>query len=173
MQTGPALRESVVLSIIGIWYILVYGTTAVTLLASHDWRLILPIVLWFGLYGGVLGAFLPKMRERSRHMSEMRSVLTGKVVDSYTNILTVKLFARARDEDEFVRDAIDEHTETWRAQQRLGTLWNLSLSGMNALLMVGTGALAILLWRSGHIAIGTVAPAIPLSWPVNPAPPFV
>src|SRR6266513_4868843 len=71
MQTGPALRESVVLSILGIWYILVYGVTAVSLLAAADWRLSLPIVLWFGLYGAVLATFLPRMRERSRHMSEM------------------------------------------------------------------------------------------------------
>ncbi len=173
MQTGPALRESVVLSILGIWYILVYGTSAVALLSSADWRLALPILAWFALYAGVLASFLPRMRERSRRMSEMRSILTGKVVDSYTNILTVKLFARARDEDAFVRDAIDEHTETWRAQTRLGTLWNLALTVMNALLMVGTGALAIVLWRAGHIAIGTVATAIPMAWQINTMSGFV
>ena len=167
MQTGPALRESVVLSIIGIWYILVYGTTAITLLAAADWRLALPIVLWFACYAGVLACFLPRMRERSRRMSEMRSNLTGKVVDSYTNILTVKLFARARDEDAFVRDAVDEHTEAWRNQQRLGTLWNLCLTVMNALLMVGTGALAIMLWQTGYIAVGMVATAIPMAWQIN------
>src|SRR5216683_2900642 len=162
MQTGPALRESAVLSILGIWYIVVYGTSAVALLAAADWRLSLPILCWFVVYGGVLTTFLPKMRERARYMSEMRSNLTGKVVDSYTNIRTVKLFARARDEDAFVRDAIDEHTEAWRAQQRLGTLWNLCLTVMNAFLMVGTGALAILLWTEGYIAIGAVATAIPM-----------
>src|SRR5579885_2123929 len=112
MQTGPALRESVVLSILGLWYLLVYGTSAIGLLSSADWRLAVPIVVWLGLYGGVLILFLQKMRERSRRMSEMRSVLTGKIVDSYNNILTVKLFARARDADAFDRDAIDEHTET-------------------------------------------------------------
>src|SRR5438105_10373673 len=116
MQTGPALRESVVLSVIGLWYIVVFGGTAVGLLSAADWRLALPIVAWFALYGWVLSRFLPMMRERSRNMSEMRSVLTGKIVDSYTNILTVKLFARTRDEDAFVRDAVDEPTETWRAQ---------------------------------------------------------
>jgi ATP-binding cassette, subfamily B, multidrug efflux pump len=167
MQTGPALRESVVLSILGIWYIVVYGTSAVALLSSADWRLAVPILAWFGLYGVVLGSLLPRMRERSRRMSELRSVLTGKVVDSYTNILTVKLFARARDEDEFVREAVDEHTEAWRDQQRLGTLWNLTLMGMNALLMVGTGALAIMLWQRGSIAVGIVATAIPMAWQIN------
>src|SRR5439155_21307614 len=84
-----------------------------------------------------------------------------------TNILTVKLFARAREEDASVREGVDEHTEAWRAQQRLGTLWNLSLMAMNALLMVGTGALALLLWRADLIAIGTVATAIPMAWQIN------
>src|SRR3954453_10582102 len=167
MQTGPALRESVVLSILGIWYILIFTTSAVALLSAADWRLAMPIVAWFGLYAWVLARFLPQMRERSRAMSEMRSVLTGKIVDSYTNILTVKLFARARDEDAFVRDAVDEHTETWRAQQRIGTWWGLCLQGMNALLLVGTGALAIGLWANGHIEVGTVATAIPMAWQIN------
>src|SRR4051812_19371360 len=167
MQTGPALRESVVLSVAGIWYILVYGTIAILLLSTADWRLALPIIFWFVLYGWVLSRFLPQMRERSRAMSEMRSVLTGKIVDSYTNILTVKLFARARDEDAFVRDAVDEHTETWRAQQRIGTAWGLLLQVMNGLLLVGTGTLAIILWKAGHIGIGAVATAIPMAWQIT------
>src|SRR5438067_5609731 len=167
MQTGPALRESVVLSILGIWYILIFTTSAVALLSAADWRLAMPIVAWFGLYAWVLARFLPSMRERSRAMSEMRSVLTGKIVDSYTNILTVKLFARAPDEDDFVRDAVDEHTETWRAQQRIGTAWGLLLQVMNGLLLVGTGTLAIMLWKTGHIGIGAVATAIPMAWQIT------
>src|SRR3954468_1104234 len=167
MQTGPALRESVVLSVAGIWYIIVYGISAVLLLSTADWRLAVPIVAWFVLYLCILSRFLPQMRERWRAMSEMRSILTGKIVDSYTNILTVKLFARARDEDAFVRAAVDEHTETWRAQQRIGTWWGLCLQAMNALLMVGTGALAIWLWMNGHIAVGIVATAIPMAWQIN------
>ena len=59
----------------------------------------------------MLRYFVPRLRERSRAVSEMRSNLTGRVVDSYTNILTVKLFARARDEDAFVRESVDQHTE--------------------------------------------------------------
>src|SRR3954452_8392224 len=164
MQTGPALRESVVLSVAGIWYIIVYGISAVVLLSTADWRLAVPIVAWFVLYLCILSRFLPQMRERSRAMSEMRSILTGKIVDSYTNILTVKLFARSRDEDAFVRAAVDEHTETWRAQQRIGTQWGLVLQVMNAVLLVGTSALAIGLWQAGDIEIGAVATAIPMAW---------
>jgi ATP-binding cassette, subfamily B, multidrug efflux pump len=173
MQTGPALRESVTAAIIGVWYILVYGAAATILLCAADWRLSLPIIAWFALYVGVLTCFLPQMRERSRRMSEMRSILTGTIVDSYTNILTVKLFARARDEDAFVRRSVDDHTEAWRAQQRMGTWWSIALSTMNALLIVVTGALAIGLWSGGYIAVATVATAIPMAWQITTMSGFV
>src|SRR5262245_51749236 len=99
MQTGPAIRETVVASITGVWYILVYGTSAAVLLAHANPWLALPISLWFCSYLLLLRVFVPRMRDRSKEMSETRSMLTGRIVDSYTNILTVKLFARAREED--------------------------------------------------------------------------
>jgi ATP-binding cassette subfamily B multidrug efflux pump len=167
MQTGPALRESVVSSINAVWYILVYGTSAALLLGHADWRLALPILCWFVTYAVVLRAFLPRMRERSRRMSEMRSEVTGRVVDSYTNILTVKLFARTRDEDAFVREAVDEHTNAYRRQLRMTSGWGISLILMNASLLTGTGALAIALWSQGRIPVGTVAMAIPMAWQIG------
>ena len=167
MQTGPALRESVTMSINAIWYILVYGTSAALLLARADWWLALPTILWFAAYALVLRIFLPHMRERSRRMSEMRSEVTGRVVDSYTNILTVKLFARARDEDAFVREAVDEHTAAYRRQLRMTSGWSISLILMNASLLTGTGGLAIALWAAGRVPIGTVAMAIPMAWQIG------
>ena len=167
MQTGPALRESVTMGINAVWYILVYGTSAALLLGRADWRLALPIILWFTTYAVVLRTFLPQMRERSRRMSEMRSEVTGRVVDSYTNILTVKLFARARDEDQFVRESIDEHTRAYRRQLRMTSGWGISLILMNAGLLTGTGGLAIALWARGSIPIGTVAMAIPMAWQIG------
>ena len=167
MQTGPALRESVVSSINAVWYILVYGTSAALLLGRADWRLAMPILLWFATYAAVLRMFLPRMRERSRRMSEMRSEVTGRVVDSYTNILTVKLFARARDEDDFVREAVDDHTHAYRRQLRMTSAWGISLILMNASLLTGTGGLAIWLWTRGRVPVGTVAMAIPMAWQIG------
>ncbi len=166
MQTGPSLRESVVAGTNAVWYILVYGTSALTLMASNDWRLALPVLLWFAGYATLLRVFVPRLRERSRHMSEVRSALTGRVVDSYTNILTVKLFARPRDEDDFVRSAVDDHTDAFRRQLRLITLFGISLVLLNASLLVGTGAMTIWLWSGGYIAVGTIAMALPLSWQI-------
>ena len=164
MQTGPSLRESVVSATTAVWYILVYGGGAIILLASNDSRLAIPVVLWFAGYGALLRSFVPRLRTRSRRMSETRSALTGRVVDSYTNIATVKLFARPRDEDEFVRAAVDDLTEAHRQQVELTTLLGLCLAVLNASMVVGTAALAIWLWNDGRIAVGTLAMALPLTW---------
>jgi ATP-binding cassette, subfamily B, multidrug efflux pump len=164
MQTGPALRESLVAATNAVWYILVYGSGAIMLLAANDPRLTVPVLLWFCGYAAILRYFVPRLRTRSRRMSETRSALIGRVVDSYTNILTVKLFARPRDEDAFVREALDDSTDAFRAQLRLTTGLGLSLALLNATLVVGTGAVAVALWRLGRIQVGTIAMAFPLTW---------
>jgi ATP-binding cassette, subfamily B, multidrug efflux pump len=166
MQTGPAVRESLVSLLTAVWYILVYGTSAVLMLGRADPWLALPIVLWFGGYIVLLRTFVPNMRQRSHEVSEARSMLTGRIVDTYTNILTVKLFARARDEDAYVRKAMDEHTGLFHASLRLNTLFSLSLMILNALLVTGTGAIAIALWIRGAVQVGTVATALPLTWQI-------
>src|SRR5262245_5083856 len=166
MQTGPAIRESLVALITAVWYILVYGTGALILLARADPWLALPIVLWFAGYIAMLRVFVPRMRDRSRDMTEVRSMLTGRIVDSYTNILTVKLFARAREEDAYVRDAIDSHTRKFYVSLRLNTLFGFTLATLNAFLVTGTGGLAIVLWTRGQVEVGTVAMALPLAWQI-------
>jgi ATP-binding cassette, subfamily B, multidrug efflux pump len=166
MQTGPSLRDSLVSSTNAVWYILVYGTSSIILLSRADWRLGIPIILWFVCYGALLRIFVPRMRERSRRMSEVRSGLTGRVVDSYTNILTVKLFARARNEDAFIREGIDEHTQVYRLQLRLITIWFIVQAMTNALMITATAALAIWLWMAGRVPVGTVAMAVPMAWQI-------
>ena len=164
MQTGPALRESVVSATNAVWYILVYGGGAILLLASSDVRLAIPVLLWFCGYAALLRWFVPQLRNRSQRMSAARSQLSGRVVDSYTNISTVKLFARPRDEDAFVREAMDELTDAHRDQVRLMTVLGLSLGVSNAAMVVGTAGAAIWLWSDGRILVGTVAMALPLTW---------
>jgi ATP-binding cassette subfamily B multidrug efflux pump len=166
MQTGPAVRESLVALITGVWYILVYGTAALILLASADGWLTLPILFWFAGYIVMLRYFVPRMRDRSKDVSEARSWLVGRIVDTYTNILTVKLFARARDEDAYVREAFEKHTGLFYTSLRLNTLFSFCLSSLNAMLVTGTGAMAVYLWVQGKVEVGTVAMALPLSWQI-------
>ena len=166
MQTSNALRESVVASIRAVWYIGVYGVSALLLMAAADWRLALPTLLWFGGYAFFLRYFVPRMRDLAKASSEVRSMVMGRVVDSYTNILTVKLFARARDEDAYVREAIDEHAAAIAAHMRLITRFMGVLATMNALLLVLTAGIGVTLWAQGHVGAGVVATALPLAWQI-------
>jgi len=166
MQTSNAVRESVVSSIRAIWYIVVYGLTTLALMAAADWRLALPTLLWFVAYILFLRRFVPRMRQLARSASELRSHVMGRVVDSYTNILTVKLFARARDEDAYVREVIDQHALAIAAHMRMTTKFMATLSMLNALMLTSTAAIGITLWAQGSISAGLVATALPLAWQI-------
>ena len=163
MQTAPSVRSTLTATITTVWYIIVYGTSAIVLSASAERWLAVPLLLWFAGYAGLLFYFVPRMRERSKLSSIARSELTGRVVDSYTNILTVKLFARAREEDQYVRDAVDRHVELFLASQRLLTVFGSLLDVLNALLIAGSGGLALLLWRYGALEVGAIAMVLPLT----------
>ncbi|MEJ2624065.1 MAG: ABC transporter ATP-binding protein [Pseudolabrys sp.] len=163
MQTGPALRETLVSLLTAVWFILIYGTSALILLAHADLWLAVPVVVWFVGYVAMLRLFVPRMRDRSKSVSEARSLLTGRIVDTYTNIVTVKLFARAKDEDAYVRDAVDHHNGRFLASLRLNTWFALTLILLNALLITSTGAFAIALWRYGHVEVGVIAMALPMT----------
>ena len=164
MQTGFALRESLSSAITAVWYIIVYGVTAIIMLGAADLWLAVPVILWFAGYIATLSYFVPRMRERSRRQSEARSALMGRIVDSYTNILTVKLFARPREEDDFVRDGVDRHTARVAEQLRLFTVFAGTISLLNASLIAGSGALAVGLWTRGHVEVGAIAMTLPLTF---------
>jgi ATP-binding cassette subfamily B multidrug efflux pump len=166
MQTANALRESVMASIRAVWYIAVYGVSAFVLMALADWRLGLPTLMWFLGYVVFLRYFVPRMRDLARASSEVRSHVMARVVDSYTNILTVKLFARLADEDAYVREVIDEHQVAIGAHMRLISQFMFCLSAMNAALLTGTAAVGIWLWAVGTVSAGVVATALPLAWQI-------
>jgi ATP-binding cassette subfamily B multidrug efflux pump len=163
MQTGPSVRSTLTATITTIWYILIYGISAITLTASADRWLAVPLILWFAGYTALLVYFVPRMRERSKVSSIARSTLMGRIVDSYTNILTVKLFARAREEDQYVRNAVDQHVDLFKKSQRLLTAFAALLDVLNALLIAGSGAMALVLWRYGKVEVGAIAMVLPLS----------
>ncbi len=167
MQTGYSLRETVTASIRAVWYILAFSVTALGILAVADWRLAIPMLIWAIFYLGFLRYFVPRMRDKARRSSEGNSALIGRIVDSYANILTVKLFARAADEDAYVADAMRDHRARVSDHMRLSTRFMVILASMNALLVVSTGATGITLWVNGIVDAGTVAMALPLAWQIS------
>ena len=166
MQTANALRESVMSSIRAIFYILVYGISAFVLMAMSDWRLGIPTLLWFAGYVVFLRYFVPRMRDLAKASSEVRSLVMARVVDSYTNILTVKLFARLADEDAYVREVVDSHQAAIGAHMKLISQFMFCLSVMNAALLTGTATIGIWLWAQGTVSAGVVATALPLAWQI-------
>jgi len=164
VQTGPALRETVILAANAIWYIAVYGGSAVLLMASSDIRLTYPVILWFVGYVLLLWYFVPRIRARSLRVSIVRSMLTGRVVDCYANIAMVKLYSKQSDEDQFIRRAIDQHTVSYRQHLRLTTELSVSISVLNAVMIFSAASSAIWLWANGAIMLGAIAMTLPLTW---------
>jgi len=166
MTTAHALRESTMASIRAVFYIGAHGEAAFGLMAIADWRLGLPTLVWFAGYSAFLWYFVPRMRDLARASSEVRSIVMARIVDSYTNVLTVKLFARLADEDAYVRESVDEHQQAMGRHMRLITQFHFSLTVMNAVLLVTTAAIGIWLWAHGEFGAGVVATALPLAWQV-------
>jgi ATP-binding cassette, subfamily B, multidrug efflux pump len=163
MQVGYSLRSSTTTVVNIVLYIAIYGVGALVVLLTQDWRLAVPMVIWLGAYAVLLKLFVPKIGETAKAMSESRSALTGRIVDSYTNILTVKLFAKAEEEDAFVRDALLRHTELSQKQGRMVTGFIMALAALNAMLIAAIAAVALWLWSANTISIGIVATAIPFA----------
>src|SRR3546814_10877719 len=86
MQTGHAVREAVINVIDGVWFLLIYLVGTLALFAGIDWWLLLPVVVWTVSYAAVIYTMVPPVRRKSAAVSESNSALTGRVVDSYTNI---------------------------------------------------------------------------------------
>lgn len=166
MNTANALRESVVATVRAVWYIVVYGISALSLMLVFDWRLAAPMLCWLVGYIFFLRYFVPRMRDLSRVSSEARSMVMGRVVDSYTNIMTVKLFSRAKDEDQYVREAVDDHRGKIAAHMRMTTRFMFTLNVLNVLLLVGTAGTSVWLWQAGQITPAIVATCLPLVWQI-------
>ncbi|WP_337012136.1 ABC transporter ATP-binding protein [Pantoea sp. AS142] len=157
MQTGNSLRDSAVQLVDAIWHVLIYAVTSLVLFAGADWRLMIPLILWMVAYSASLRFFVPRVKARSVVSSEARSKLMGTIVDGYTNIATIKLFAHSDLERQYAREAIQEQTDKTQHASRMVTSMDLTLSALNGLLIVSTSGLALWLWSQSLISVGAIA----------------
>ncbi|EIZ83988.1 ABC transporter-like protein [Methylobacterium sp. GXF4] len=162
VQVGPAVRELAVVFIDTLLYVAIYAVTAVGLFGSISPWLALPVLIWIAAYAALTTWFVPRARARSHKTADTRSVLIGRIVDSYTNILTVKLFARDREERATVRDAVEVHTDAYLYQFRLVTLTTSLLGLLNSTLLIATGAACLILWRDGGMTTGEASAGLAL-----------
>ena len=162
MQTALAVRECVMKLIDVLNYVVVYFLGALVIVGSTDWRLAMPLVVWIAAYIGLLFHFVPRLEKVSEEQADARSMMTGRVVDSYTNIQTVKLFSHARREASYAREGMAGFLDTVYRSMRLVTSLYGCLYTLNSLLMLAVAGLSIWFWLNEVVSIGAVAVVIGL-----------
>lgn len=163
MQTSLSIRETVMKVLDTMVYVCVYFLSALVLMASLDLWLTLPFVIWLIGYTVLLKYFLPKLKTISRKQADARSEMVGRVVDSYTNIMTVKLFAHSGREAQYAKDSMNLFLDTVHPQMRLSTGLISLLQLLNGLLLFSVGAVAVTLWINEGVSVGAVAVGVGLA----------
>lgn len=157
MQTALAVRDTVMKLLDVMLFVAIYMVTALILVASADPRLCIPLIIWLFFYIIVQRYFVPKMKKIAMVQADARSLMTGRIVDSYTNIITLKLFSHSNRESAYIRDGMSEFLNTVHPQMRLVTKLNICLWALNMSLVFSTAALGIYLWFNGSITPGAIA----------------
>ncbi|CAH0533620.1 Putative multidrug export ATP-binding/permease protein [Vibrio stylophorae] len=167
MQTALAVRETVMKLLDVLVYVMVYFTAMLVLIAQADYKLMLPMLLWLSIYIALQIYFVPKLKRVATEQADARSVMTGRIVDSYTNISTVKLFAHTDREEAYAKEGMAEFLTTVHKQMRLVTGINLGVQFNNYLLVFIIAAVSIWLWTGSLISVGAIAIAVTLALRLN------
>ena len=160
MQTSLAVRETVIKLLDVGNYVIVYFGGALIVAASADWRLMLPFAVWLVAYAVLLRYAIPRLNKVAQEQADARSTMTGRIVDSYTNIATVKLFSHSHREEDYARESMGEFLGTVHRQMRLATIVNVSNDTLNMLLLFAVAATGIGLWMDDAVSVGAIAVAI-------------
>ncbi len=167
MQTPPAAGDAVFQTFDAVAFASVTVVGAGIMLAEADIRLLLPLVIWFALYAWLVQWTVKRAGPAAMASSDARSAVTGRVVDSYTNIHSVKLFAQDGTELAYAKEAIEHARATFAKEMRIVTKMDLALTMLNGFLIVAVTGWAILLWVQGAATVGTVAAATTLVLRLN------
>jgi ATP-binding cassette subfamily B multidrug efflux pump len=163
MQTALAVRETVMKLMDVAVYILAYFLGALVLAGAQDIRLAAPFALWALAYGTLLAVIVPRLGRVSQAQADARADMTGRVVDSYANIATVKLFSHAAREEAHAREGLDGFLQTVHRQMRLVAVQDITVNLLNSALTGAVAGLGLWLWLEGRIDLGALAVAIPLA----------
>ena len=167
MQAPPAAGEAVFQVFDMAAFAAATFIGALLMLAEADPRLMVPLLLWVLAYLALMRWTIRRAGPASTASSEARSAVTGRVVDSYTNIHSVKLFAHRETELDYAREAIERARQTFQAEMRIVTKMDVALTFINGLMILGVGGLALWFWVQGSASVGVVAAAVALVLRIN------
>lgn len=160
MQTALAVRETIMKLLDVFLYSLVFFIGIVLMAIEMQWQLAMPFIVWLVLYIAALKYFIPRLQKVSEKQADARSEMTGRIVDTYTNIATVKLFSHSQREAHYAKESMEQFLNTVHPQMRLVTAFVSTVWALNALLIFAAGLVAVLLWRDALVSAGAVAAAI-------------
>ncbi|HCI01662.1 MAG TPA: multidrug ABC transporter ATP-binding protein, partial [Oceanospirillaceae bacterium] len=163
MQGALAVRDTAIKSCDTFVYVTVYLISMVAVISYTDWRMAIPMMVWLVCFVATQLFFAPRLKKISEAQANERAIMTGRVVDSYTNIATVKLFAHTKGEAEYARSAMDGFMVTVYDMMRKSTNMDMVVSILNNLLVFGTAAIGIYLWLGDTVSIGTIAVGVALA----------
>jgi len=166
-QTALATRETVMKLLDVFLYVVVYFGGMLFLVSSSDWRLTTPLVLWLVGYFSALRYFVPKLRQLSSDNADARSVMIGRLVDSYTNIGTLKLFSHSQRESAYAKESMQIVLDTLHPLMRVVTKLQVIVWFLNSMLIFSIAGLSIYLWSQNAVSAGAIAIAISLPLRLN------
>ncbi|MGP1938994.1 MAG: ABC transporter ATP-binding protein [Arsenophonus sp. ET-DL9-MAG3] len=167
MQTSLAVRD--ISMIIGdiIVFLIIYFVTMTTIIGNFDLLMLLPFFIWLGFYIIAMCYFVPHLSNLARNQANARSLMTGRVTDAYTNIITVKLFSHAGLEAAYAKAAMKEFLVTVNIQMRAISSFEIVNHLLNMILIIGSTGGAVWLWVNGSVGIGAVAAATAMALRLN------
>lgn len=163
MQAALGVRDAVMKITEVVVYVTVYFVGALVLVATSDYWLMVPLLVWLAGYALACWYFVPRLGKLSEAQAELRSLVVGRVVDSYTNISTVKLFAHAEREDSYAREGMGWMLESVNRSMRMSTFMTSTLSLLSGILIFMMSGISIWLWHTGAITTGAIAFSIGLT----------
>ena len=156
-QSGNAVGDFMVSLLQVVWFIGIYTLTTLVLVGQLDWRLAAAVLAWIVAFGFLARYYVPRMRKYSAAAAEQASALTGRLVDSYANIQTLKLFGTVAGDDRFVRGGFDSFLAAITRLARTLVGVRSAMGMLSGLAIVGIAALSVHLWTEGLITVGGVA----------------
>jgi len=167
MQTPPAAGEAAFQLFDAVAFATATLIGSAAMLSGFDPRLAVPMVIWITGYLWLMRWTIRHAGPAAQASSDARSAITGRVVDSYTNIHSVKLFAHHDREIDYAREAIETARRAFFREMRIITRMDVTLTFLNGLLIVSVTGLAMWLWFHGQATPGVVAAAAALVLRLN------
>ena len=167
MQSALGVRDTVIKLLDVAVYIVVYFSAMLFFIGQADWRLMLPVIAWLGLYIGIQYYFVPRLKAVAQQQADARSQMTGRIVDSYTNISTIKLFSHSSREEDYAKESMQLFLDPVYRQMRLVTGLQVCVQTLNYTLVAVIAALSIYLWSLSLVTVGAIAIAVSLALRLN------